>query len=398
VTLLIVIFLTIPVLYLTFSVFYCSFLAVSYFMTSEQQTYDVPGTSRRRYIIVVPAHNEEAIIARLLESIRNLDYDPRNFKVYVIADNCTDMTARIARQYGADTLVRSDEARKGKGFAIEWALRMIDPASFDAVVIADADNIIDPGFFRGLDQVMDRGIRAVQCNNCLANSDESFFTRVIHLSRTINNILYHQAKYKLGLFSYLMGNGMCFTTSLLREHPWRTGTMAEDYEYYAVLAGHNEPVGFAVDARLYHQESKGLKAASRQRLRWSSGRFQIARKFGFGLFMQGIGERNFKIIDASFPLLLPNLSLMVNMTAVTLAIAFVIHYFHPVPYVIAWLMMLIALQLAYFISGMYLAKMPVFSFLFALCFAPFFLLWKGCIDILGLSGVTTGQWGRSGRK
>jgi cellulose synthase/poly-beta-1,6-N-acetylglucosamine synthase-like glycosyltransferase len=397
-SILIVIFLAIPVAYLTFSVFYCSFLAVSYFVTPQQQFCDISKGSRRRYVILVPAHNEEAIISRLLESVRRLDYDTGNFKVYVIADNCTDMTASISRSHGANTLVRYDEARKGKGFAIEWALRALDLNSIDAVVIVDADSIVEPGFLSGLDEVMDRGIRAVQCSSCVANSHQSLFTKLIHLSRTINNLLYHQAKYKLGLFSYLMGTGMCFTTSLLIERPWKTGTMAEDWEFYALLVGHNEPVGFAVNARLYHQESEGIKAASGQRLRWSSGRFQVARKFGFGLLIQGIRERNLKVIDASLPLLLPNLSLMVNMTVVTLAAALVIHYFHPVPYAIAWLMMLIAFELAYFISGMYLAKMPVFSFLYTLCFAPLFLLWKGCIDILGLSGVGTGQWGRSGRK
>ncbi len=219
----------------------------------------------------------------MLASLRQIDYDRTKFETYVIADNCTDTTALVARQYGAKVLVRYDEARKGKGFAIEWALKVLDIDPFDAVVIADADNIIDPGFFRGLDEVLNAGSQAVQCNNCLANSGETVFTRVIHLSRTINNLLYHQAKYKLGLSSYLMGNGMCFTTDLLKRYPWITGTMAEDYEYYAVLAGHNEPIGFAVNSKLYHQESKDLQQASRQRLRWSSGRFEVARKFGVKL-------------------------------------------------------------------------------------------------------------------
>jgi hypothetical protein len=115
---------------------------------------------------------------------------------------------------------------------------------------------------------------------------------VIHLSRTINNLLYHHAKYKLGLSSYLMGNGMCFTTDLLKRYPWTTGTMAEDYEYYAILAGHNEPIGFAVNSKLYHQESKDLQQASRQRLRWSSGvalmyRFAILRFVGAGIVAAG---------------------------------------------------------------------------------------------------------------
>ena len=123
-----------------------------------------PGTGRalhelptHRYLLLIPAHNEETIIARNLASLRKIDYDRAKFETYVIADNCADTTALIARQYGAKVLVRYDETRKGKGFAIEWALKVLDIDPFDAVVIADADNIIDPGFFRGLDEVLNAG-------------------------------------------------------------------------------------------------------------------------------------------------------------------------------------------------------------------------------------------------
>lgn len=388
--------LAVPLIYLSFSVLYYVSLAAAYFLVKGRKT-PRAGQSEHRYLLLIPAHNEEGIIARILMSLRGIDYDRTKFDTCVIADNCTDGTALVARRCGAKVLARHDDLKRGKGFAIEWALKVLDLARFDAVVIADADNIIDPGFFHGLDEVLDAGSNAVQCNNCLANSSETAFTRVIHLSRTINNLLYHEAKYRVGLSSYLMGNGMCFTTRLLDRYPWATGTMAEDYEYYAILACHGEPVGFAVNSRLYHQESKGLQPASRQRLRWSSGRFEVARKFGVRLLAQGLKARDARIIDASFPLLLPNLSLMVNLSIALLAAAIFIHIFHPVPGVIAWLSLLILLELGYFTSGMYLARMPAVSFLMALGFAPFFLVWKGCIDILGLSGTRAGQWGRSGR-
>jgi 1,2-diacylglycerol 3-beta-glucosyltransferase len=363
-------------------------------MTGEKSP---PDVKEHRYLLFIPAHNEEPVMARILRSLKHLDYDPLKFEVCVIADNCTDKTAQLSRKYRATVLERHEETLKGKGFAIKWALDKVDLGRYDAVVIADADNIFDRDFLKGLDLVISRGIRAVQCNNCLANSNETAFTKVIHLSRTINNELYHHAKYKLGLSSYLMGNGMCFTTGLLKEHPWVTGTMAEDYEYYAMLSLADETIGFAAHSCLFHQESTGLRNASTQRLRWSSGRFQVARKFGFGLLVKGIGKRNLKIADASFPLLLPNLSLMVNITAAALIVTLAVHYFHPVPYILGWVGFLIALELAYFASGMYLAKMPIFSFLFALCFAPVFLAWKACIDIIGLSGKRAHQWGRSGR-
>ncbi len=387
----------IPLGYLTFSVFYYVFLAAAYFAAREKRP--SPDAVRgHKYLLLIPAHNEEPIIGRILSSLRESKYAHTQFKTWVIADNCADKTALLARQYGAKALVRYDETRKGKGFAIEWALKVLDTSPFDAVVVADADNIIDPWFFHGLDEALNSGSRVVQCNNCLANPGETAFTRVIHLSRTINNLLCHHAKYKLGLSSYLMGNGMCFTTGLLERYPFSTGTMAEDYEYYAILAAHDEPIGFAVNSKLYHQESKDLRCASRQRLRWSSGRFEVARKFGLKLFMQGIRARNLRMIDASFPLILPNLSLMVNLTVLTAAAGVLVHYLiHPVPHIILWSGILIALELAYFISGVRLARMRVFSFLFALCFAPVFLLWKGCIDVLGLSGTSLGQWGRSGR-
>lgn len=384
-----------PLAYLTFAVFYYIFLAVTYFVTADRVRALSPRP--RRYLLFIPAHNEEAMIGRLLVSLTRIHYPGGGFETCVIADNCSDRTAGIARRYNAKVLERNDESRKGKGFAIEWALKQVDLDAFDAVVIADADNLIDPGFFHGLDEVIEEGSRAVQCNNCLANPGETSFTRIIHLSRTINNELYHHAKYRIGLSSYLMGNGMCFTTQLLKEHPWVTGTMAEDYEYYAKLVKCNEMVGFAANSRLYHQESRGLRHASKQRLRWSAGRFQVARKYGMGLFLKGLKERSYRIIDASFPLMLPNLSLMVNMTAAALAGALVVHHFHPVPFVVYWLMLLIAMEMAYFVSGIYLTRMPICTFLFALGFAPLFLVWKGCIDVLGISGRKTGQWGRSGR-
>lgn len=385
-----------PVVYVSLSVLYYAALAVSYFVTKEK--YLRAGDVREhRYLLFIPAHNEELVIARVLRSLKNIEYDREKFDVCVIADNCTDKTASLAQKYGATVLERHNEKQRGKGFAIKWALGRVDLARYDAVVIADSDNIFDRNFLKGFDEILSRGIRAVQCNNCLANFDETAFTKVIHLSRTINNRLYHHAKHKLGLSSYLMGNGMCFTTDLLREHPWVTGTMAEDCEYYAILSLADETIGFAAQSSLYHQESRSLRDASAQRLRWSSGRFQVARKFGFGLLAKGIGQRKLKIADASAPLLLPNLSLMVNMTVAAFLVALGIHFVHPVPYIVGWLGFLIMLEIAYFLSGIYLAKVPVIPFLRALCFAPAFLLWKACIDIVGLSGKGTTHWGRSGR-
>lgn len=382
--------------YLTLAVSYHVFLAMAYFMVKETK-HDRP-VKLYRYLLFIPAHNEEGLIGRLLESLKRVDYDPDLFCVAVIADNCTDATADVAALCNVDVLERKDIARPGKGFAIEWALQNVDLERYDAVVIADADSIIDRSFFQGLNETIGAGSEAIQCNNCLVNPKATAFTKIIHLSRTINNELYHHAKYKLGLSSYLMGNGMCFTTELLKRFGWQAGTIAEDYEYYAKLIKKNEIVGFAANSRIYHQESQGIQQATDQRIRWSSGRFQVARTYGWELLKKGLKEGNYRIIDASFPLILPNLSLMVEASGVALLMALSITIFYPIPFVVYWIVMLIMIEIAYFLIGVYLTKMSLGQFLCALAFAPVFLAWKGLIDVKGLSGKKAGQWGRARRQ
>ena len=384
----------IPLLaYLSFSVLYHLFLALAYFLKREKP--DGMKAGPHRYLVLVPAHNEEALLGRLLESLLAVKYGRDLFRVAVVADNCEDRTVAVAREYDVDVLTREDPSRRGKGFAIAWALERVDLDRYDAVVIVDADNIVDPRFFSGLDEVMETGARAIQCYNSIANPGETAFTIILHLARAVDNSLYHHAKYKLGLSSFLMGNGMCLTTSLIREYGWVTSTMAEDLEYYAKLARRNIPIGFAANSRLYHQESRGIRQATDQRLRWSSGKFHIARKYGYDLFKEGIREGNYRKIDASFPLILPNLSLMVNLTAAALLASFLIHLFHPVPFVIGWLFFLLLLEVVYLLCGTLVVKTPAMEVLRALSFAPVFLAWKACIDLKGTLGKELGHWGRS---
>lgn len=385
-----------PILtYLSFAVFYHLFLAAAYFLKGERRKKSV--MKQYKYLLLIPAHNEELIIGRLLESLKRIDYDINLFKVTVIVDNCTDKTADIVVKYNVKMLERTDKHKTGKGFAIEWALEKIDINKFDAIVIIDADNIVDTLFFHGLNEIIDEGINAIQCYNGLANPDETVFSIVMHLSRTIDNKLYHHAKYKLGLSSFLMGNGMCFTTKILKKYGWSASTMAEDYEYYAKLIEKKEMVGFAAHAKLYHQESKGISQATSQRLRWSSGKSEIARKYGVYLLKKGLRERNYKIVDASFPLILPNLSLMVNITLIALLISILIHFIYPISGVILWLLFLILLEMVYFFTGIFLTKISMWKFMYAFSFAPIFLLWKGYIDIKGIFGEKRRQWGVSGR-
>ena len=381
--------------YLTFSVFYTLFLAVvSVFF---KRGGNAETGILRKYLLMIPAHNEESIIGKLIRSLKEIDYPADKMEILIIADNCEDGTAGIAAQQGIRVLERFDQTGRGKGFAIAWALQKIDLDAFDALVIIDADNYVDPRFLTELNRIVEKGYQAIQCYNNVGNPDTNSFTRLMYLSRTINNELYHFPKFKLGLSSFLMGNGMCFGTGFLKKFGWSTHTIAEDYEYYAKIIKAGEIVGYALKAKLFHQESRGIRQATNQRLRWSAGRFQVAYQYGLDLLKQGLKEKSYRVIDASFPLLLPNLSLMVNLTLICLLFSIFYYWAYGFLALTAWFLFLLFLEIVYFASGIFLTRISLWKMLASFLYAPLFLVWKACIDVVGIIRRKNRQWVASQR-
>jgi cellulose synthase/poly-beta-1,6-N-acetylglucosamine synthase-like glycosyltransferase len=387
--------LVLPGIYLSAYVFYQLVLFIGNALIPDAPEY-VPSTIRR-FNIVIPAHNEELYLPRLLESLRSQNYPQDQYRVTVVADNCTDETAAACKPFDVDVIERSDLSRKGKGYALRYAFERIDTGWFDAVVIVDSDSVVNPEFLRQLNLQMDRGDRVIQCYNGVANPGQSWFTRLMDVSRTIGNDILHPAKRKLGLSSYLMGNGMCFDVSLLKTQGWDAFSVGEDWEYYARLVLGGEYIGYSKFARVYHQESLNLKQASSQRIRWASGRFQVLRKYGLSLFEQGIRKRDLKCIDASLPLIFPNPSLGMNLTFVGTAVALAYWLLGGGVVFFAWYSSLLLVQVTMFIVGVFHTNNRMANAL-SLVFAPIFLVWKMGIDILSFCGVGRKDWKRTERK
>ncbi len=381
--------------YLAASTGYLLALALAYRMVREPEK----RTARKTYTfaVLVPAHDEELLISGLCENLHALDYPQDHYRVFIVADNCTDRTADICRAYPVSLLVRQDRSKTGKGHAVAWALQQMPLDTFDAVFLIDADTLADTHVLTELGMLLDRGEQAIQCCNSIGNRDESWFTRILFVSRTINNLLYHHSKYKLGLSSHLMGTGMCFTTALLKKKGWTAFTIGEDWEYSTYLAEDGVRIAFAKDAVVRHQESRSLNQATSQRLRWSRGRFYVSARFGTRLFWRGLSRRDPILLDASLPLIFPNYSLLANLTCLTLMLCLLLP---PGLFKLPALVLALGLitgQAALFITGVYLAGSWAAT-LKALLYAPLFLSWKFLIDILSVTGIYSGkQWVRTGR-
>ncbi|OGR15815.1 MAG: hypothetical protein A2X81_08240 [Desulfobacterales bacterium GWB2_56_26] len=394
-SILLYIVLTPLILYLVLSTVYLLGLALAYLIMRESPP--GPAEPLNRFAILVPAHNEELLVGELCESLLQIDYPQEKYEIFIVADNCSDRTAEICKNYPVQVIQRNSPEHGGKGQALACGLRYVNLDGFDAVFMVDADNYVDPPILRELSRMLNGGERAIQCYNAVGNRDDSWFTQLLYVSRTIGNQLYHEAKYRLGWSSYLMGNGLCFTSELLRKKGWTAFTAGEDWEYYAQLVEDNIKIGFAANAKVFHQESRSLNQATSQRLRWSSGRFRIAKTLGFRLFVKGIRERNWQKIDASFPLLFPNYSLQINLTCIALVLALLLPSSGMKNVFVSVALGLMAGQLLLFVAGAFIAGSPGSVFRAAL-YAPVFLLWKSVIDIFCLTGLYRGdKWVRTER-
>ncbi len=178
--------------YLAASTGYLLALALAYRMVREPEK----RTARKTYTfaVLVPAHDEELLISGLCENLHALDYPQDHYRVFIVADNCTDRTADICRAYPVSLLVRQDRSKTGKGHAVAWALQQMPLDTFDAVFLIDADTLADTHVLTELGMLLDRGEQAIQCCNSIGNRDESWFTRILLVSRTINNLLYQHSK------------------------------------------------------------------------------------------------------------------------------------------------------------------------------------------------------------
>ena len=185
-----------------------------------------------RFVVVVPAHNEERGIARTVDNLLGLDWPRDRFRALVVADNCRDATAARAAEAGAEVLVRIDPDRRGKGYALERAFeQVLSAGGADAVVVIDADTIASPNLLSAFAARLELGALAVQAEYAVLNPDASWRTRLMTLAFALFHDVRSRGRERLRLSCGLRGNGMCFASEALRRVPHRAFSLVEDIEY-----------------------------------------------------------------------------------------------------------------------------------------------------------------------
>jgi 1,2-diacylglycerol 3-beta-glucosyltransferase len=276
---------------------------------------------RLKFDIIVPAHNEEAGIARTVTNLSALDYPAALRRILVVADNCSDSTADRAREAGATVLVRHDTEKRGKGFALAHAFeRSLSDGFADAVVVVDADTEVSPHLLHSFGLRLEAGAHAVQAHYGVLNPHTSWRTRLMTIALALFHKVRSLGRERLGVSCGLRGNGMCFSHRVIREVPHDAFSIVEDLEYGIRLGRAGHRVHYAWEAEVLGEMVSSEKAARSQRRRWEGGRWAMTKQFGVPLLGEALRKRDGVLLDLAMDLLVPPLSYVV-LGAVGLSVA-----------------------------------------------------------------------------
>ena len=262
-------------------VFWIYNFGISLFSLIKFKDNPLKVNKKHKFMAILPAHNEEAVIANLVDSLINQDYDKELLDIYVIADNCTDNTAEIAKEHGAIVYERFDEEHKTKGHALNWFLqqKIRENADYDAFFVFDADNIVDKEFTKNMNKKLCQGEEVVQGYRDIKNPTDSWITAGYALFYWTMHRFYHLARYNVGLSPLLNGTGFMVKFDLIKDTGWDTVTLTEDIEFSLKRIIKGRRLGWATDAIVYDEQPVSFKASWSQRSRWTVGHIQCMKTY-----------------------------------------------------------------------------------------------------------------------
>ncbi len=353
---------------------------------------------RLRFDVIVPAHDEEAGIAQTIRSLDALDYPRALRRVWVVADNCTDGTARRAEAAGARVVVRADPERRGKGHALRFAFELLLRDGFaDALVVVDADSVASPNLLRAFSARLETGALAVQARYGVRNPHASWRTRLMAIAFALFHDVRSLGRERLRLSAGLRGNGMCLAARVLREVPHDAFSVVEDVEYGIRLGRAGHRVWYAAEAEVLGDMVAGADGSRSQRNRWEGGRKRLRRALALPLLREGVARRDRVRVDLALDLLVPPLAqLALALAALAAAVLTVAWTTGTAPLVAPWPCAAGGVALAVHVGRGWWLSCTGLRGLADLLRAPQYVAWKVLVAVAARAGPQ--GWIRTARE
>ncbi len=279
-----------------------------------------PTAPRPRVAVLVPAHDEESTIAATLQALRS-QLEPGD-RLVVVADNCSDATAALARAQGAEVVVRDDPLLRGKGYALDAGLRHLEAASGlapEVLVIVDADCHLHPGGLHKLAQTCASSGRPTQALDLMQSAPGAGLrTRLGELAWIVRNQARPLGCLRLGWPCQLMGTGMAFPWPLIRGAALATGHLVEDLQLGIDLARSGAYPLFCPQALVTSQFPSTDDALRHQRTRWEHGHVGTLLSRAPPLLGEGLRRRDPALVAMALDLCIPPLALFVLTLGLTI--------------------------------------------------------------------------------
>lgn len=360
---------------------------------------EAPEPDQRRgelptFAVLMPAHNEETVIADAVRSVAAVAYPAERRRIVVVADNCTDGTAAVARGAGAEVYERHDEEQRAKGFALRWLLERMeaDGQRFDAYLVVDADSALSPNFLTLMAGALARGAEVAQGQYRVANDNGAWTAGLRAVAFALFNHLRPLGRSVFGWSAGLKGNGMCFSRSVIERFGWGSHSLAEDAEYHALLVSHGVRVVYVPAAVVSSEMPTSLRQAHVQQARWERGRLDLIRLCAGPLLRRFARSRDLAALDAAIEIALPPLSLLMGAALGCLAAAALLRW----ELGLLGAVTLVALLLLHVWIGAALAELSGRAYL-SLLRAPLYIAWKCWVYLAALAGRGGGPWVRTER-
>ena len=263
----------------TYRIFY---LIIGLFFTRKFKK----AKKQHKYGIVIAARNEETVIGNLIDSINKQDYPKDLLTIFVVADNCTDNTAKIARKKGCICYERFDDVHKTKGYALEYLFDKIEEDygrdSFEGFFVFDADNLLKKDYISKMNDAFDSGEKIITSYRNIKNIDENWITMsfAVHWLRSIRQ--YHRARSFLRLATNIQGTGYLFSSEVVKDG-WHYVSLTEDRGLTADAVAQGYRISYQDAAEFYDEQTPKAKVAYNQKLRWSKGLLINFKESGFKL-------------------------------------------------------------------------------------------------------------------
>ena len=236
-----------------------------------RKSYYPTANKQHKFAILFPAYKEDSVILPVVESFLQQHYPQELYKVIVISDHMQETTNERLAQLPI-TLLKANYENSSKAKALNFAMDHFGRDEFDAVVILDADNIVDTNFLLEINKVFDAGVQAIQAHRTAKNRNTDIAV-LDGLSEEVNNSIFRRGHVRLGISSALIGSGMIFNYQWFHDNVKHLVTTGEDKELEVLLLKQRIFIEFLDEVYVYDEKTQGEKGFYNQRRRWLATQF-----------------------------------------------------------------------------------------------------------------------------